>query len=223
MNCHRRGSVDCGLWTIAYGLLTANPKEILQNPFPNLTAFFGMGLHGIEIIPVHERREIMNVMGFGNGKFRQFAEKAVHIVHECRFIQSVQEWMLEVKEIVPSDMRHFEFLMALGNEALHLDRKYTQARRIVFFGIFAKKLLPQANTKKGLSELWNQEVELLFLQVPHGSARLALSRENHPIGLLDGIKVVGQYCLHSQPFQCIKDRLDIACVVFDDCYLHFET
>ena len=44
-------------------------KKILQYPLPHLSTFLRMGLHGVEIIPVHQCCKIMDIMGLGNGIF----------------------------------------------------------------------------------------------------------------------------------------------------------
>ena len=58
-------------------------------------------------------------------------------------------------------------------------------------------------------------------QVGHRGAGFALAGKEYLVGSQQVIGVVGEEGFHADTSQCIDNRIDIACIVFYDCYFQF--
>ena len=85
----------------------------------------------------------------------------------------------------------------------------------------AQQLLAYANAKNGLPEVSDNRVLPSLLQVFHTVAHLSLTRKKHTVGTAKFLLRVRKKRIHTQSFQRIHNRIDIAGIIFYYSYVHF--
>ena len=73
--------------------------------------------------------------------------------------------------------------MPLWLEAFHLRIKHADAVHVALLRVTAQQLLTDADAQHGLSQVADQFVQSAGLQIRHRPAGLALSGEEHLVGL----------------------------------------
>ena len=111
--------------------------------------------------------------------------------------------------------------MLLGLEATYVGIKHSDAVYVAFFGMSAQELLTDANSQNGLSQLTDDFVQMALSQILHGSSRFSLSRKHDTVGTTQLLGIVCQQRFYSQTFQGVDNRIDIAGIIFYDCYIHW--
>ena len=81
--------------------------------------------------------------------------------------------------------------------------------------MLTEQLLTDTHTKDGLTQTADDLVETTLTQVGHGTACLALTGEDHTVGLLQQTCIVGENRIGTETTQGIEDRADVSCIIFD--------
>jgi hypothetical protein len=111
-------------------------------------------------------------------------------------------------------------LVSLGLKALHFCVEDAETIHITFFRMAAHQLLPNADAQNGLREGWDDFVETSLLQVVHGCACFALTREDDAVSSAQFFLRICQQRFHPQPLQSMNDREDVSRIVFHYGNLH---
>ena len=111
--------------------------------------------------------------------------------------------------------------MFLGPETAYVGIKHSDAVYVAFFGMTAQKLLTDADAQNGLSQLTDDLVQMALTQILHGTSCFSLSGKHHTVGTPQLLGIVCQQRLYSQTFQSVDNRIDIAGIIFYDCYIHW--
>ena len=124
---------------------------------------------------------------------------------------------------VPSNLRN------LQGASVHRRRKapdfagnHAQAARVVFFAVIHQNLDPDTNAQKRLARadyvVAQHPRQSQPMQVVHGRAGGADSRQNHAVGRADLLGPVGDLTSMAQMFQGARDAGQVAGPVIHDCY-----
>ena len=175
-----------------------------------------MELGGVEVVLMERGAVVNNMMGRSNGLLTQRTIVAVDEI-DIGSIKTVIERRSQVLQLVPTHRRHLVFLR-LRNETVHIGIENPQTIHIALFRMTTQQLLTHTDAEYGLLQMTNHLVKSTFTQLTHSTSSLALTREHHPIGLLQLKGIVGQERLNTQAVQGIDDRADIAGVIFDYRY-----
>ncbi len=122
---------------------------------------------------------------------------------------------------IPSHARHF-VLMALRLETLHLSIEDADTVYVTFLRMLAEQLLPDADTEDGLLEIADHLVKPACSQILHRLTGVPLTREQHLVCFRQQLGIISQSGLDSHPAERVHHRVDVACVIFYDCYVHHE-
>ena len=138
-----------------------------------------------------------------------------------RFVvsKSVEQCRLHAVKRIPAHGRDL-VLMARRPEPQHVGVEHAEAIGVALFRMAAQQLLPYADAEHGLRETPYNRVESLTAQIIHCACGLALSGKNHLVGRHYRPGVVGVHWFHAQPAQGVYHAVHIACIVFNDCYIH---
>ena len=111
-------------------------------------------------------------------------------------------------------------LVAYWLELFHIDVEDAQTIGIAFFRMATHQLHTQANPQNRLLEVFDEGIQLLLAKIIHGCFRFAHSWEDHFISFHQRFFVRSDDRFHSQAFQSIIYRVDIAGIIFYDSYIH---
>ena len=87
----------------------------------------------------------------------------------------------------------------------------------------AHELLADADAQDGLRERRDDPVEPVFPKVVHRITRLALTREDNPVGTAQRLGRIRQQRFHAHPLQGMDDGKDVPRVVFHYGNLHLTS
>ena len=102
------------------------------------------------------------------------------------------------------------------------DIKDAKAIDITLFAVTAEELHTNANAKDWLSEAANHVGKASLVEMLHSCTRLTHSREDDAVGLTNDDRIVGDDSIMAKTAASAIDTVNVACVVFDDCYFHFS-
>ena len=89
-----------------------------------------MELGGIEVILVQSRTEWLHIGGCCYGIVAQRGIIAMDEIGEIAILQTIEQWRLEIADIVPTHSGHF-LVVLLGLKFLYVYREYTKTIGII--------------------------------------------------------------------------------------------
>ena len=149
----------------------------------------------------------------------------VHVIDIVAFVQvgkqrvGITFILLESLNGIPSHLGNLE-IPGRWSETNDRSIEDTEAIDITLLATAAEKLHTDANAKDRLAETADEIGESLLIEILHRSFRFAYAWEDDMVGLTNGRGVVGNDSIASETSASTIDTVNVACVVFDDCYFH---
>ena len=112
--------------------------------------------------------------------------------------------------------------MAFRLEPLHLSVEDSDTVNVTLFRMLAEQLLPDTDPENGLLETADHLVKPACSQILHRLTGVPLTRKQHLVCFRQQLGIISQSGLNPHPSECINHRVDVACVIFYDSYVHYE-